>query len=168
MTTPNATVFNNALSIAGNWICPSKCAVSLHQVHLSTARHSCFIMLVPMPDSSSYSASSPELDLQCWHILQQYAGSNSINLPKVKEQLLNIFKDSIYEYNDSKWCLYLSRIVGIEPDTEDHIPIIAEIEEKIDYVVSAVYMTQALLLSSSLPPSSLQATTKYNLVRIEK
>jgi len=106
-------------------------------------------MLVPMPDSSSYSASSPELDLQCWHILRQYAGSNSINLPKVEEQLLNIFKDSIYEYNDSKWHPYLSRIVGIEPDTEDHIPIIAEIEEKIDYMVSAAYTTQA----SSPPPS---------------
>ncbi|KAE9385901.1 hypothetical protein BT96DRAFT_1006617 [Gymnopus androsaceus JB14] len=107
-----------------------------------------------MPDSSSYSTSSPELDLQCWHILWQYAGSNSINLPKVEEQLLNIFKDSIYEYNNSKWHLYLSRIVGIKSDTEDHISIIAEIEEEIDYMVSAVYTTQASSppLSLPLPP----------------
>ncbi|KAE9384922.1 hypothetical protein BT96DRAFT_950224 [Gymnopus androsaceus JB14] len=165
---PNATVFDNALSIAGNWIHPfttqldsSFCAHrSVGFILLSVQSHftKCIYppldilaskTLVPMPNSSSYSASSPELDLQCWHILRQYAGSNSINLPKVKEQLLNIFKDSIYEYNDSKWRPYLSRIVGIEPDTEDHIPIIAEIEEKIDYMVSAVYTTQA----SSPPPS---------------
>lgn len=112
-----------------------------------------------MADLSSPSGSSPELDLQCWNILRNYAENNTLRLPEVEQLLLDVFQNSIYEYIDSKWRPYLGRIVAVEPDTDDHCPIISEILEEEESLTLALAAFPLSMHSSQVVPMDLDLDT---------
>lgn len=110
------------------------------------------------------SASSPELDLKCWTILRQYA-TTGMTLFETEQELENIFKDSIYAYDDSKWHPTINQIICIELDTDDEVPIINNIDEAIESLVMETYSQPpppSPLLTSSTPfPHSCVCLVKY-------
>lgn len=107
--------------------------------------------------------SSPDLDLQCWNVLLQYA-TTGLTLFEAEQKLEAVFQDLIYAYDDSKWRPTINQIICIEPYTDDEVPIISNIQDEIESLaMETCRFTTQVTQSAATPPLPTSSPPPPNL-----